>query len=249
MTQKPDPFHHHPELRGEIANSETSFFRDFSVDRLVEKFPQLERFRDFTHSDAKREALRAEALQGHNGDLWVFGYGSLMWDPALRYQEVRRVFAPQHARRLILKDDKGGRGTPEAPGLMAALDEGDGCDGLALRIAAEDVDSETEILFRRELVGPAYIAAFIPVELDGEKISALSFLADHTSPDIVPDVDRADQIRWIATGSGILGSSRDYLGTTITQLARMGIADEYCADLLKEVDSFLAASHQQETLK
>jgi hypothetical protein len=82
-----------------------------------------------------RSAPRA-ALEGHEGDLWVFGYGSLIWDPALEFAEVRRAFAPNHRRRFILEDIYGGRGTPNGPGLMAALDDGDGCNGLCFRIAA-----------------------------------------------------------------------------------------------------------------
>ncbi len=56
------------------------------------------------HSDATREALRAEALDVHEGDLLVFAYGSLIWDPALDFAEVRRARAPDHARRFILVD-------------------------------------------------------------------------------------------------------------------------------------------------
>jgi cation transport protein ChaC len=68
------------------------------------------------YDDDTREGLRRAALAGHEGDLWVFGYGSLIWDPALEFAEVRRAFAPNHRRRFILEDIYGGRGTPTAPG-------------------------------------------------------------------------------------------------------------------------------------
>jgi glutathione-specific gamma-glutamylcyclotransferase len=99
-----DPFVHHPELRDRIADAETSFFRTFSVEAIIAADPRQEAFRDWVHTDAQREAIRAEALAGHSGDLWIFGYGSLMWDPALRFAEVRRAHVAGHARRLILVD-------------------------------------------------------------------------------------------------------------------------------------------------
>ena len=105
------------------------------------------------HDEATREGLRRAALREHEGDLWVFAYGSLIWDPALIFTEVRRAYAPHHARRFILEDTYGGRGTVEAPGLMAALDAGAGCHGLCYRIAAEAVEHETEILFSPRVDG------------------------------------------------------------------------------------------------
>jgi cation transport protein ChaC len=94
MTDMLDPFVHHPELRDRIACSESSFFRDFNLDDLIKQRPEMEQFRHWAHTDAERDAIRAKALANHTGDLWIFAYGSLMWDPALRFQEVRRVFAP-----------------------------------------------------------------------------------------------------------------------------------------------------------
>ncbi|MDA9175623.1 gamma-glutamylcyclotransferase [Alphaproteobacteria bacterium] len=190
------------------------------------------------HDNETREGLRAEALKGHKGDLYVFGYGSLMWDPALEFTEVRRACAPEHERRFILVDDKGGRGSSEAPGVMAALDLGQGCDGLVFRIAADCVDRETEILFRREMIAPGYLARFIPVVVDGVQTVALSFLADHEQPHMQPDIDRDEQIRFAATGKGILGSSLEYLQSTVTQLENLGIKDEDASALLSAAMDF-----------
>ncbi|MCU4653078.1 gamma-glutamylcyclotransferase [Roseibacterium sp. SDUM158016] len=147
MPDADDPFARHPELRDRITDPETSFFRTFSIEALINLHPHMEDILEWTHTDEVREAIRADTLAGHSGDLWIFAYGSLIWDPALRFAEVRRAHAPGHARRFILRDDNGARGTAEAPGLMAALDTGEGCEGLAYRIRERDVDTETEILF------------------------------------------------------------------------------------------------------
>ena len=237
-----DPFHFHPELRDQIACSESSFFRDFSLERVLKEHPELQAIQEVALSDAERDAIRLPLLADHSGDLWIFAYGSLMWDPALRFREVRRAHAPGHARRFILRENKGGRGTADAPGLMAALDKGDGCDGLVFRIAAAEVEQETTILFRRELVAPGYHAVFIPVDIEGARISALTFVANHDWPDILGAIDRDVQVRWIATGEGILGSSRDYLDQTLSQLERLGLRDDACSALKAEVDAYVAAT-------
>jgi glutathione-specific gamma-glutamylcyclotransferase len=241
-----DPFAHHPDLRERIADPETSFFRTFSVETLLARHPHLDALRSWVHTDEKRAAIRAESLRGHVGDLWIFAYGSLMWDPALRFAEVRRARADGHSRRFILLDEKGARGTKEAPGLMAALDTGDGCEGLAFRIPAADVDVETEILFRREAIGPGYTPGFIPVRIAEEEASALTFVADHDCPDIRGDMTRTEQIRCIARGCGFLGTSREYLGNIVSHFAHLGIADNHCTDLLRDVDAYLAAHGEAE---
>lgn len=235
MTSVPDPFRHHPGLRGKIKPFADSFFRTITAEKVRALIAELGTPSTFPfHEDATREALRAEALSGHSGDLLVFAYGSLIWDPALDFTEVRRARAPDHARRFILVDVHGGRGTADAPGLMAALDEGPGCDGLVFRIAAEKVDRETEILFRREMIGPGYLARFVPVVIDGAEARALTFLADHNDPLMRPDITRADQIRYLATGCGFLGSSFDYLSNIVDHLHDMGIPDPDLDALLAE---------------
>lgn len=233
-----DPFAHHPELRDRIEDPETSFFRTFRVEDLIEQKPHL---RDWVYPKARREAIRVEALAGHSGDLWIFGYGSLMWNPALRFAEVRRAHVADHARRLILVEYRGGRGSAEAPGLIAVLDAGRGCDGLAFRIAAADVQTETDILFQREMLAPGYLARFIPARIGDEEVRALTFVADHDVPDIRPDLTHEEQVRYVAHGAGDLGTSRDYLAGIVEHLTHLGIADADCTHLLQAVDARLAA--------
>ena len=244
MPDLTDPFAHHPGLRDRIADAETSFFRTFSVEAIIAADPRQEAFREWVFTDAQRESIRAEALAGHSGDLWIFGYGSLMWDPALRFAEVRRAHVAGHARRLILVDTRGGRGTKEAPGLFATLDaveECDGCEGLAFRIAAVDVEAETEILFRREMIAPGYLARFIPARIGDADIRVLAFVADHDVPDVRSDLTYEEQVRYVAHGAGDLGTSRDYLANIVGHFTHLGITDAHCSDLLFAVDAYLAA--------
>ena len=242
-----DPFAHHPGLRDRLTATEASFFRTFTFDRLVAQHPHLEALRGWAHDDATRDRLRAEALAGHAGDLWVFAYGSLMWDPALRFTELRRARVADRQRRMILLDAKGGRGTPEAPGLMAALDRGAGCEGLVFRLAAETVPEETAILFRREMFGPGYLPRFVTAETAFGPVRALTFLADPASPDVRPDLTRAEQVALIATGAGVLGSSRDYLAGIVAQFEALRISDPDCVALLDAVDVHRAQLEERQT--
>lgn len=234
-----DPFVHHPELRGQISEPLTSFFRTFTIEALAAKSRELGLKTQWWHSNEEREAMRARALAGREDkDLWVFAYGSLMWDPAFRFAEVRRARVPDHTRRFILKDIFGGRGTVKVPGLMAALDKGPGCDGLAFRIARELVDEETEVLWRREQVGPAYTAAFVSADIDNHQVNALTFVADHDATLIDASLTRAEQVRFLATGTGFLGSSLDYLRNIVGKFAALGIHDDEVVSLLREAEDY-----------
>ena len=143
-----------------------------------------------------------------------------MWDPAVHFAEVRRAHVAGYARRFILKDTFGARGTPELPGVQAALDVGAGCDGLAFRIARERVEEETGYIWRRELIAPAYTPVFVEAATAAGPIEALAMVADHAAEDIRPDLAHAEQVRYLATGAGFLGTSLQYIETLAAQFAR-----------------------------
>jgi len=233
-----DPFRHHPALRERIAAPETSFWRGFRPADFDARFSPTGRAEDWRFSDAQIDASRRAFLAGVWGrDLWVFAYGSLMWDPGFRFAEVRRGRVAGFARRFCLYDDKGGRGSPEAPGLMAALDhvtsgEALACEGLVFRIAADGFDAETEILWRREMIAHAYRPIMIPALTAQGPVTALTFVADHSAPMIRTDLSLAEQARLLATGRGVLGTSLHYIETLAGQLEALGIVDADVAGLL-----------------
>lgn len=240
MKSDSDPFSHHPELRNEIADPLQSFSRTFTTSVLVSKMEELGLHLNWWHSDEVRESLRAQALADRlDDDLWVFGYGSLMWDPGFRFAEVRRARVADFARRFILKDIYGGRGTIEAPGLMTALDKGPGCEGLLFRISPEHVEEETEVLWRREQIGPAYTATFVEATVANQPIEALTFVADHDAELIDADLTREEQIHFLATGSGFMGSSLDYLRNIVKKFSALGIHDEEVTTLLGDTEAYI----------
>ena len=221
-----DPFVHHPELRALIATPESSVFRKQTMDEFRAWLETVGINTAKLHSDEVREANRAETLSGReNQDFWFFGYGSLMWDPGIRFAEVRRAFLPGYSRHFILKDTFGGRGTEDAPGIMAALDHGGGCSGLAFRIAREEFELETDYIWRREFIGPGYHPEFATVETDHGPIEALTFLADHDAELICAEMSWEEKVKYAATGAGVFGTSLTYVSNIVEHFEILGISD------------------------
>ncbi|WP_051208287.1 gamma-glutamylcyclotransferase [Saccharospirillum impatiens] len=232
-----DPFSHHPELAELITRPEDSFFRDFSITKLANILIDRGLPTGWWHTDEHRNAIREEALAEHRSeDLWVFAYGSLMWDPAIQFTEVRRARVEGYQRRFILKDIHGARGTREAPGLMAALDAGGECEGLAFRINREAIERETDILWCREFIGPAYFPVFVSAQIGEDTVDALTFVADYDAELIEPELSRTEQLDYLANGSGFLGFSADYLRNIARQFRLLGIEDDEVEELLRELN-------------
>lgn len=248
MNSASDPFLHHPELRDKISDPLKSFFRDFNALEVFKQWPELHWAIEKLHSDDYRQTSRRNALSEHDaGDLWIFAYGSLMWDPAFVFEEVRRARVPDHARRFILKETMGGRGTREAPGLMAALDKGNGCEGLIYKISSDRIEAETENLWRREMIAPGYIPQFVDAQIDNTSVRALTFVADYEADTIQPDLHRDEQIECLTSGQGVLGTSMEYLENIVDQFSALGIIDEECLTLLQDARANRTA--QQTRLK
>ena len=159
--------------------------------------------------------------------LWVFGYGSLIWNPEFPVAERRLARAPGWRRRFCMWSIHH-RGTPEAPGLVLALDAapGGGCDGVALRVAP-GAEAETLIALReRELISSAYLERWIGVRLaDGAAAEALAFVIDRAHAQYCGNLDLETQARVIAGACGGRGPNCEYLWQTARHLAELGIPD------------------------
>ena len=187
-------------------------------------------------SDEAREASRREALAAlaPGNDLWVFGYGSLIWNPIIRVAESRVARIEGFNRHFCLCQSVG-RGTPEKPGLMLGLDEGGACTGVVHRIAAGDIESETELLWHREMLSGAYRPVWVEAETERETLRAITFVVDRTHKryEGVLPLDVVSQR--IAAAEGVLGTNRDYLFRTAKHLSELGIADPAIQSLAARV--------------
>ncbi|OYV44139.1 MAG: gamma-glutamylcyclotransferase [Acidocella sp. 20-57-95] len=177
-------------------------------------------------SDAEMAALLEAILAAHEmaQDLWVFGYGSLIWNPAFEHVEKRAALLRGYHRRFCLRMLMG-RGTPETPGLMLALDHGGACKGAAFRIAAPKIRQELGLLWQREMFGGAYNARWVNVTTKDGPIRAVTFVINRAHPRYIPEMSIEQTAALIATGCGDLGTCREYLENTISHLAAMGLRD------------------------
>jgi glutathione-specific gamma-glutamylcyclotransferase len=161
-------------------------------------------------------------------DLWVFGYGSLIWNPAFDYEEKSCALLRGWHRRFCLKMYQG-RGTVETPGLMLALDRGGACRGVAFRIAKEKVRQELHLLWQREMFGGSYNARWVTLVpaggQRGEKFRAITFVINHAHPRYMAELSVEQTAALIATGCGELGSCREYLENTMAHLLELGVRD------------------------
>ncbi len=176
-------------------------------------------------SEAERRASLDETLRGRAaGDIWLFAYGSLVWNPQVEYEE--RLIATLHGyhRRLCLWS-RSNRGTPERPGLVLGLDRGGSCRGLGLRLAAHRADSELEALWAREMVYGAYRPTWVSCLVGERVLTALTFVVRRDSSGYTGALSDRVLLQAIAQGHGRYGSCRDYVFDTVAALLAHGIAD------------------------
>ncbi|MEM7040895.1 MAG: gamma-glutamylcyclotransferase, partial [Bacteroidota bacterium] len=161
-----------------------------------------------------------------------------MWDPGFEFIDVLKAHVDGFSRSFCLKDELGARGTFDAPGLMAALDHGGECTGLAFKIAKEHFEAETEILWRREMVTGVYVPTVVDAESKMGTIKCIAFVANHKASRICPDMPREEKIRYLATGTGVLGTSLEYIENLADHLTALGIDDPYVFSLLEDARAY-----------
>lgn len=173
------------------------------------------------------------------GDPWVFAYGSLIWNPLLDFSDRRLATLRGFHRRFCLWS-KTGRGTPDRPGLVLGLDRGGGCSGVAYRIPRDKCHHEFRLLWRREMIAGAYQARWVTIRIGTETHHALAFVIDRTHPNYAGKLPADRLVDTLATASGRLGSSRDYLFQTVEGLRTHGLSDPLLETLRKRVRAMAA---------
>lgn len=215
-----------PHLKDKILDPQTSRFRDLDLEEMDRAAQQNGLGPEWRRTDEDRERTRQDTLSGRDGqDLWVFAFGSLMWDPAFYFDAVRMGKALGYERSFCLHLPSG-RGSVERPGLMAALDVGDVCEGLVFHIDADHVETETKVIWKREMISYGYSPTFIPVETEKGVVDALAFVVNHDSDRYVSGLSEEEAARRIAQAKGILGSNLAYLDSLAAQLEVLGLHDE-----------------------
>lgn len=174
--------------------------------------------------------------------MWVFGYGSLLWNPGFEAQERVIATLPGYHRSFCMRSIHH-RGTEDEPGLVLALDalEGAQCNGVALSVASHEQDDVLAYLRERELISSAYLEKMLHVALtDGRKVEAVTYVIDPDHVQYCGGLDLEEQARIIARAVGGRGPNTEYLFNTAAHLGELGITDRELDWLARRVRALTA---------
>ncbi len=173
-------------------------------------------------------------------DLWVFGYGSLMWKPGFPFVEQHRAVLSGFHRALCIYSVRY-RGTSKHPGLVFGLDAGGACEGMAFRVPAAQVAATVDYLRDREQVTGVYRAEMRTLRLAGadpQIVRALAFIANPYARQYAGSLPVATQTRIVLASRGVSGPNAEYVRNTAAHLREIGIRDR----TIEQVVSMLGAA-------
>jgi cation transport protein ChaC len=164
------------------------------------------------------------ALCGGGRPVWVFAYGSLMWDPGIPYAAAAPALVyGWHRSFCVWSYDY--RGTRARPGLVLGLDRGGACRGVALRLPPADAAAALALLWAREMTDLVYDLRPVRAHIADGSVACLAFVVRRGHPHYAGRLPLEAAARLIAGAEGRRGACRDYLAGTIRQLEALGILD------------------------
>ena len=168
------------------------------------------------------------------GDVWLFAYGSLIWNPLIHFVE-KRVGAARGYHRCFCLWSRTGRGTVAKPGLTLGLERGGSCRGVAYRIEERLAAHELEIVWRREMLTGAYAPRWLKLETDSGPLHAIAFLINRAHTRYAGRLPEERIVETIAEAHGPRGRCATYLFNTVAHLQELGIADRRLERLRDQV--------------
>jgi cation transport protein ChaC len=168
------------------------------------------------------------------GDLWVFGYGSLMWDPGFVHDHSCPALLRGYHRAFCIYSVRY-RGTHEKPGLVLGLNRGGACRGIAFRVPAAEVTGAVEALWAREMPRAVYVPRSVRLATAEGSINALAFVANTRHEHYAGDLAFDETAQVIACRSGSRGHNVEYLGNTLRHLDELGVPDHTLRKLYRRV--------------
>lgn len=172
------------------------------------------------------------------GDVWLFGYGSLIWNPMVVHTERRRATVHGYHRGFYLYS-RINRGTWDNPGLVLGLDRGGSCHGMVFRIPSHVIEQEFRVLWRREMMTGAYHPRWLRVKLEGEAPPqrALAFVMNRAHEAYAGRLPDERVVTCLRRATGLYGPARDYLHQTLLGLATHGVDDPYLGRLWRQIQA------------
>ncbi|MDX3929732.1 MAG: gamma-glutamylcyclotransferase [Shinella sp.] len=164
-------------------------------------------------------------------EFWVFGYGSLMWNPGFEFEDKETAHLFGFRRSLCVRSWVH-RGTEEKPGLVLGLDRGGSCRGMAFRVGFEHRNAVVDYLRERELVTQVYKERVLPVVLgSGRKVKALAYVIDRAHRQYAGALSIEEAAEAVSAASGRSGPNIDYVSNTLCHLREMGIRDHWLEEV------------------
>ena len=176
-------------------------------------------------AEEHRNSIRS-LLESHpeDEDVWLFAYGSLMWNPMIHWAEKQPALLRGYHRRFCLWTNIG-RGTTECPGLTLALEPGGACHGMAYRIARAEAPHELELVWRREMLTGAYKARWVSLAMAGGPRRAIAFVVNRDHYRYAGRLADEQVATILAEAKGPLGSCAAYLFNSVSHLEELGVHD------------------------
>jgi len=193
---------------------------------------------DDAQREAEIDAMLQQLVPGER--LWVFGFGSLIWNPAFYFDQrcPGQVFGYHRAFCLWARS---GRGSPQRPGLMLSLKRGGSCHGVLYQLPQGGERQELDVLWRREMLTMAYKPVLTRARCGHGWVRVLTFTANRSHERYVPDLGAEQEAMLLASGEGPLGRASDYLFDTHRHLLQLGITDQRLQRLCGRVDALMKA--------
>jgi cation transport protein ChaC len=166
-------------------------------------------------------------LEKNLADLWIFGYGSLMWRPGFDYAE-RTCALLRGAHRSLCVYSHVHRGTEQRPGLVLGLDAGGSCRGIAFRVESASAEATLDYLRRREQVTMVYrevVRSIVLRDGSNRKVQAVCFLVDRMHGQYAGRLPVAKQAELVASGHGQSGDNVEYVANTLSHLNELGLRE------------------------
>ena len=196
---------------------------------------------NFVHmSPEKKQQSLLETRAGRPSDepMWIFGFGSLMWNPCFDYDIKTAAVLRGYDRKFHIWTTRA-RGTPDNPGLGLCLEDCAGaCRGVAFRLVEGDVEAAWERLWEREMGSGIYRPVWVSLESeDYDRIVALTFVVNREHPHYAGPMPSERMANIMAGAKGSYGLCRDYLAGTIEEMRKLDVSDSDLEELLSRVDA------------
>jgi len=191
--------------------------------------------------EQRLESRKAMLARRPSDDIWVFGYGSLIWNPAFHFERSAHALLYGYHRAFCLWTPLG-RGSPENPGLILGLERGGSCHGMAFKLHEDQIEEELDVVWAREMPTGSYEPTWVRLHSGGETLHAIAFVIKRDQPRYACKIPIETVAKSIATAEGPLGTCSEYLFRTVEALDKMNVPDRYLHTVRKKV---IALQHEE----